>query len=692
MRRFSVLGTVVLVLVFTLFSTPIALAQSPAASSIATPAAVASGIQIADMDLAVDPTQDFWAFANGGWLERAEIPADEGRFGASDELVLKTIAQQLAQLDALMQSDDLLEGSDQWKVVRFFEQGIDMETRNAQGIAPLQPQLDIIASATDLQHLHDLMASSDFGGIPDFFGVEIGSDPADSTLNTLWLWGPALGLPDETFYTGESENTAQAREAYKAVAARFLQRLGMPEADAVVAAQAVYDFEAAMAAQMVTAVESQDFTTVYNPTTLDEMQALYPAIDWQAYLTAFGAPVDGSSIVIDAQQRLMQNLPAILAETEFQTIQNYLTVQLMLVAVPFLDQQMRDIDFGLQQVLTGAQEQEPLERRVLKSANRLMPDALGQLYVAEYFSPEARAEVEQLVDNLIAAFRVRIQNNAWMSQETKTAAIEKLDGMRVKVGYPDTWKSYEDYIVGDSYWATFAESKWVENLRRMGTYGQPVDKSEWWMSPQTVNAGYSAQMNDITFPAAFLQAPFFDADADLASNYGGLGATIGHEITHGFDLRGAQFDKDGNFANWWTEADRAAFAALNQQVAAQYAGVEVLPGLFIDGQLTVTENVADMGGLQVAFDALRLALQQEGDPGDIDGFTQDQRFFIAYAQSWQETARPESLRLMVQSDAHAPAFARGTLPAENMDAFSDAFGIQPGDPMYLAPEDRIVIW
>jgi len=688
MRRFFRLGTFLLVLSLALSSASAALAQTPAASSGAT----AHGIRIADMDLSVAPEDHFWRYANGGWLDRTEIPADRGRFGVVDQLALKTIDQQLAQLDALIRSNTLTEGSDRWKALRFFEQGMDIETREAQGIDPLRPRLDLIASITDLLHLHEAMASTAFSGMPDFFDISVTPDPADSTTNTLWLAGPSLGLPDETYYIDDSESTIEVREAYKHTAAQFFQRTGMSGDDAMTAAQAVLDFETVMASHMVTKREAQDFSTVHNPTTLDEMQTLYPALDWQTYLTALGATVDGSSILIDAQPRLLQSLPDILAATDFQTIQNYLVLQLMLGAAPYLDREMQDIAFGLQQALTGAQEQEPLEQRVLGAANELMPEALGQLYVAEYFPPEAKAEVEQLTANMISAFRIRIQNNAWMSPETKAAAIEKLDAMKVKVGYPDKWKSYEHYVVGDSYWTTRLESSLAESRRQMGAYGQPVDRSEWWMSPQTVDAGYSPWMNDIMFPAAFLQAPFFDPEADLASNYGGIGYAIGHEITHGFDFSGSQFDKDGNYANWWAEADRAAFAALNQQVAGQYSRIEALPGLFIDGQLTVTENVADMGGLQTAFDALQLALQKDGDPGEIDGLTQNQRFFIAEAQSWQEKARPETLRMLVQSNVHAPTFARGSVPAQNMDAFYDAFDIQPGDPMYFPPEDRIVIW
>ncbi len=695
MRRFPLFGTLLIAVLFALSSVAPALAQSPvatpAASPVASPVATTHGIQLADMDLSVDPAQDFYQFANGGWLARTEIPADSASYGVFDALYDKTEEQQFAQLDALMNDNTLEEGSDQWKAVEFYKQGIDMETRNAQGIAPLQPQLDVIAGITDLADMHEKMATPAFNGIPDFFNVGLTADPADSTVNTAWLAGPILGLPDVTYYTEDSDSNIAAREAYKATAAGFFQLIGMSEADATAAAQAVYDFEASLAAQMVTPVEAQDFSTIYNPTTLDDLQTLYPALDWQAYMANAGATVDGSSIVIDSEQRLMENLATTLGETDLETLQNYLTLQTMMGAAPYLSQEVRDIYFGYQQALYGLVEQRKVEQYVLTAVNGLMPEAMGQVYVSEYFSPEAKADIETLVENLIAAFRVRLENNTWMTDETRAAALEKLDAMRVKVGYPDTWQTYENYTIGDSYWSTVNDSLVAEGQEQMAKYGQPVDMGEWWMSPQTVNAGYDPSKNDITFPAAILQAPFYDPDADDASNYGAIGYVIGHEITHAFDLSGSQFDKDGNYVDWWTDADRTAFDALNDEVVAEYDKIEVLPDLFVDGQLTVTENVADMGGLQVAYDALQLALQ-ENDPGEIDGLTQAQRFFIAAAQVWREKMRDEALASQLQSDPHSPGVARATVPAANMDTFYEAFGIEPGDPAYIAPEDRVVIW
>lgn len=693
MRRFHRIGMVLAVALLAFTGASAALAQSPVASPVGSAAASSHGVQIADMDLSADPASDFFRYANGGWMDRTEIPAAYPLYAPYMELTDLTDQQQLDQLNALIAHNTLPIGSDQWKAVTLYQQGIDQATRNAQGILPIQPQLDAIAGVTDLDSLHELMISPDSAGVPDFFNAYTYADLEDSSLTTAWLNGPVLGLPDSSFYTEDSEGNIAAREAYKAAAVQFFQLIGMTEPDATVAAQHVYDFEADLAADMLAPVDWQDASNYYNPISLDDLQALYPALDWQAYMTFLGATVDGSSIVVNPEARLLQHLAAILAATNIETIKQYLSLQVMLSAAPYLDETSQGIGFGLAQALYGMDEQLPIEKDVLGAVNGLMPDALGQLYVSEYFSPEAKADIETLVDQLIAAFRVRLQANAWMSDETKAAAIEKLDAMRVKVGYPDQWRTYENYTIGNSYWGSVVDSLMAESQAQMAKYGQPVDRDLWWMGAQVVNAGYDPSNNDIMFPAAFLQPPYYDPAADLATNYGAIGATIGHEITHGFDLSGSQFDADGNLVDWWTDADLTAFDALNAEVAAQYSEIEVMPGLSVDGQLTVTENVADMGGLQIAWDALQLALQQDGDPGEIDGYTQAQRFFIAYAQSWRAIFRDEYLQTLVQSDEHAPDTVRGVVPSRNMDEFYAAFPeIQTGDPEYLAPDERVVIW
>ena len=342
--------------------------------------------------------------------------------------------------------------------------------------------------------------------------------------------------------------------------------------------------------------------------------------------------------------------------------------------------------------LNGVEEQPPLEERALGAVNGSLGFALGQLYVDEYFPPEAKAAIEELVARLVVATRARIEALDWMSPETKATALGKLDKLRVKVGYPDKWQTYEGVTIEESLAQTQLSASLAESKRQLARIGKPVDRDEWGMLPQEVNAYYNATNNEIVFPAGILQPPFFDFEADDAFNYGGIGAVIGHEITHGFDQGGSQFDAEGNFANWWTEEDLAEFEELTTKVARQYDTVEVLPGLFVDGDLTIGENIADMGGLQIAYDALQAELAAEGDPGLIEGFTPEERFFIAYANSWAEEFREEALRNLILTDEHAPPAVRGVQPARNMDEFFDAFEIEPGEPMYLPPEERIIIW
>jgi predicted metalloendopeptidase len=420
---------------------------------------------------------------------------------------------------------------------------------------------------------------------------------------------------------------------------------------------------------------------------------MYPLLDWEAYIEAAGGRADGSTIVIDSEVELMNDLQTIVTATPIETMRDYLKLQVLMIASDYLSDDFQHALGGLYSAMYGVDSSNDPAVDALNSVNAFLPDALGRAYAATYFSPEAKAQVEQLVANLKEAFEYRLQRNPWMSDVTKLQAIQKLRAMTVKVGYPDQWQSYDSFSIGDSYWATAFDAMAMQTRMAMGSAGLPIDPNQWGMSAQTVNAGYNPTSNDITFPAAILQAPFFDPNADLASNYGAIGYVIGHEITHAFDLQGAQFDLHGNYADWWTASDEEAFTSRNEDVVAAYGSFEVLPDLFIDGQLTVTENVADMGGMQAAYDALQLALQREGDPGAIDGLTQNQRFFISAAQVWREKVRDESLRTQILTDEHSPGIARAVLPALNMDAFYAAFpDVQPGDPEYIAPADRVVIW
>jgi putative endopeptidase len=397
--------------------------------------------------------------------------------------------------------------------------------------------------------------------------------------------------------------------------------------------------------------------------------------------------------VIVTQEAYLDAIDEIVNATNLETIKDYLKLQVLRNTASALTKEMDDTIFDFYgTTLYGVEEQTPDEEQALGAVNGALGFALGKLYVDEYFPPEAKAQIEELVARVKDATRVRIENLEWMTPETKAEALKKLDTMRVKVGYPDEWRTYENVTIGDSYAASVLSANIAEYKRDLARIDEPVDKDEWGMLPQTVNAYYSPTNNEIVFPAAILQPPYFDYQADPAYNYGAIGGTIGHEITHAFDQSGSRFDANGNLENWWTPEDQEEFTALTDRLKAQYDAIEVQPGLFVNGDLTIGENIADLGGMQIAYDALQAELAQDGDPGLIEGLTQDQRFFLAHAFRWAENARPAFLDTLVKTDSHSPAQVRAVEPSRNMDAFFEAFGIEPGDPMWLAPEERIVIW
>jgi predicted metalloendopeptidase len=686
------LVSILIALLIALSAAMPAIAQQ--ASPVASPVAESQhGIRISDMDLSADPAEDFYRFANGNWLDRTEIPADKPRYGVFEELGDLTESQLLDLLGDLSSSDTLVQGSDEWKAVQLYKQGNDLETRNAQGVEPIRPILDHIDAITDLDSFHTYLETASFEYISSLISIFSYADLVDSSVTSAYLSGPYYGLPTRDYYLEDTPDNEAARASYIDASAKLLVETGMTPAAAAEAAQANYDFEKELVTVTYTREEQQDYSLIYNPTSIADLKTTYPLMDWDAYLTALGIP-DVTQLIV-TEPRYLAALAGIVEKTPIETLKSYLTLEAIWSFSSNLSEKIEEIAFDYQgTTLYGLTEQEPIEKRTLGQVNALLGDAIGKLYVAEYFPPEAKATIETLVSDLIAAYRERLETNAWLSPETKEIALAKLDAMRVKVGYPDAddWLDYQDVDVADSYAITLLNASNAFYRRGLAEVGKPVDRDRWNMNVQTVNAGYDTLNNDITFPAAILQPPFFDYQADPASNFGAIGFVIGHEITHGFDQQGSQFDKDGNFANWWTDADAAAFQELNDRVVAQYDAIEVLPDLFVNGQITIGENVADMGGLQVAYQALHTALAASGDPGEIDGFTQDQRFFIAAAQVWHEKSRNDYLETLIATDEHSPATVRGTQPLRNMDTFYDAFEIFPGDAMYLAPEERVVIW
>ena len=662
----------------------------------------APGVNPADMDLAVDPGADFYRFANGGWLDRTELPADEASYGTyPNELQDRNTALLVGLLTELGAAGTVRPDSDEWKAVRYFQQGTDLAARDAAGIEPIRPQLDEIDAIPDLAGFHQYLQGATFDGIVGgLLPIQVSADQQDSQVNTLYLGGPSLGLPVRDYYLEDDEANEPIRAAYRQTSAELLSYLGDDPERARAAADAVDDLERRLAEPTLTREQRQDRSLTYNPTAVADLPARYPLMDWPGYLQTLG--LRGMETVIVTEPGYLDALPAIVAATPVETLKDYLRLRLLWNLSESLTSAIEETAFDFHgRVLGGVEEMRPIEERTLDQVNGLMGEAVGKLYVAEAFPPEAKAQVEELVADVKVAFQRRLEANSWMSPETKAKALEKLAALDVKVGYPDVWRSYEAVEVGDSYGETTLNALNAELRRNLAQAGRRVDPDEWFTPPQTVSAYYTAVFNEILLPAGILQPPFFDHQADPAANYGAVGLVIGHEITHGFDLQGSQFDAQGNLASWWTPQDNDRFQALNDRVVAQYGAIEALPGVFLNGQITVTENVADMGGVQVAYDALQRRLASDGAPlppppsteaSAGPNLTPEQRFFVAVATVWRQETREEALRTQVQAGIHAPARVRATQPIRNMDAFHEAFGIGPDDPMYLPPEERIVVW
>ncbi|MGH2618114.1 MAG: M13 family metallopeptidase, partial [Thermomicrobiales bacterium] len=615
------------------------------APSVATSVAIAQnptyGIDLAHMDLAVSPREDFYRFANGGWLDQTQIPDDKSSYGTFTELSDLTIEQLLAILDdAVAGKLSLANGSDEAKAARMWQQGIDTATRDALGLSPIEPILAEIDAIADLPAYHEFLHGAQFKGLRGSLPIGVSPDLRDSGMNAVYLGGPWLGLPNRDYYLEDGNDDVRA--AYIETNAKLLQRLGaVPEA-ARDAAQAVYDLEADLAATTLTREERQNPELSYNPLTVAEIEERYPGMSWGSYLDELD--IAGTERIIVTQVEYLDQLGAILEKTPIETLRDYLRLQLVWNFSNNLDLAMEETAFTFLQSLGGQPDMAPIEERALIQTSGLMGDALGKLYVAEHFPPEAKAEMTDLVDRIVAAFGERIERNEWMTPETRQKALAKLATLRVKVGYPDEWETYEEADVGESYAETVLSAANASLRESLAEAGLPVDREEWGMNAQTANAYYSPLNNEIVFPAAILQPPFFDYRADPASNFGAIGFIIGHEITHGFDLQGSRFDENGNLENWWTAEDRERFEALNEDLVAQYDAIEVLPDLFVNGQITVTENAADLGGIETAYDALQSLLADQTDIGTPTAAAEtssgielspEERFFIAAATVWR---------------------------------------------------------
>jgi len=654
------------------------------------------GINLSNMDTKVSPGQDFFRYVNGSWLEKTEIPSDRNSWGSFNELRQKTDNDALAILKEASKDPKYKSNTDQGKAIALFNTIMDTVGRNKNGVKPLQPYLkkiDAIKNVTDLQNFFIEMQPQ---GAIGFFGVYVGADAKNSNKNSVNLSPGGLGLSDKDYYNADDKDSKEKREKYEVHVARMMQYLGESPAKAKESAKQILALEIELSAPRLDRVERRDRRKQYNPTAVADLKKNTPSIQWDKYFTGIGmAKLDTVNV---AQPRYMIALEKTLTEKKVEAWKEYLKWTLLNRTASTLSTDIENANFDFYgKTLTGALKQRPREEVALQVINGVTGEALGKLYVEKLFPAEAKDKAKNMIANVMLAYENRINALPWMSAETKTKAIEKLKKLTIKIGYPDKWKDYSKLELknvneGGTYFDNSRNiSKWAyaENLAKLG---KPVDKTEWGMSPQTVNAYFNPSYNEIVFPAAILQPPFYNYQADEAVNYGGIGAVIGHEISHGFDDSGARYNADGNLVDWWTADDLKQFTALGTKLADQYSALEPLPGIHVDGKFTLGENIGDLGGINAAYDGLQLYLKANGNPGLIDGFTPEQRFFISWATVWRTKSRDEAIKSQVKTDPHSPGMYRAVVPIQNVDAFYQAFGIKKGDAMYVEPEKRVKIW
>lgn len=650
------------------------------------------GIILENMDTSVDPKQDFYSFVNGNWVKTNTIPDDESRWGGFGVLRKSTRADVLEIIKTSKELGKYEEGSDQKKALLIFESELDTVARNEAGIEPIKPLLNAINSINNLSDMQTVYAKT-VGVSAPFAGIGANPDLNDSSMNTAWVFPGGLGLQRD-YYLDQDSKSKEIRGQYKDHIARMFQFMEYDETSARKAAELVLKLETELAQPRLDKVESRDIRNFNNPRSVSQLQEITPAIDWNKFIADMGVTQQVDTVLV-MQPKYMAALNSFLKSTSIEDIKTLMTWSTIDNAAGFLTTEIEKANWEFySKTLNGSKQMRPAEERALGTVDGSVGEAIGKLYVEAKFPPEAKEKAEKMIANVIKAFQNRIKVLDWMSEETKTKAIEKLDKFTVKIAYPDEWEDYSKMMVkeGNSYAENMlAVGKWALE-KNISEIGQPVDKKEWGMSPQTVNAYFNPLNNEIVFPAAILQPPFYNYTADEAVNYGGIGAVIGHEISHAFDDSGARFDGDGNVNNWWTPEDLTEFEKRGNALAEQYSAIEVMDSVFINGKFTLGENIGDLGGVLGAYDGLQLFFEENGRPEDIDGFTAEQRFFMSWATVWRTLTRDDALRTQIKTDPHSPGIYRATQPLKNIDAFYEAFDIKVGDDMYLAPEKRVRIW
>lgn len=653
-------------------------------------AVMTSGIDLTNLDTTAVQGADFYQYACGGWMKKHPLTNEYSRFGSFDMLA-ENNREQLKGLIVEIAAGQNAQGTIGQKIGDIYKLAMDSVKLNADGVTPIQADLEKIASVKDKSEIVPLMAELAHSGVFPYFSFYVGADIMDSKSNLFQLYQGGISLGEKEYYLDNDDVTVNIRNKYKEHIVKMFQLAGFDEAAAKKKMEAVMDIETRIAKASFSAVEQRNPAANYHKMSLDELKKEIPGIDWDAFLNGIG--VKGVTELSVSQVDPIKEVEKIINSLPVENQIAYMQWSLIDRAAGYLSDDLMAQNFDFYgKTLSGKQTNQPRWKRAVSTVNGVLGEAVGQMYVEKYFPAAAKERMVQLVKNLQTALGERIRNLEWMGDSTKIKAIEKLNSFYVKVGYPDKWRDYTGLnIEKDSYWANVKRATEFELDYMLSKAGKPVDRDEWGMTPQTVNAYYNPTTNEICFPAGILQYPFFDMNADDAFNYGAIGVVIGHEMTHGFDDQGRQFDKDGNLKDWWTAEDAKRFEERAQVMVNFFDSIQVLPGLNANGSLTLGENIADHGGLQVSFQAFKNATKDA--PLLVkDGFTPEQRFFLSYAGVWAGNIRDEQIRLQTKSDPHSLGRWRvnGALP--QIGAWYDAFGIKEGDPMYLAPEKRVSIW
>ena len=646
------------------------------------------GLELSAMDASVHPGDDFYNYVSGSWMKTAKIPADKPAWGSFYMLMEKTDEQCLSILDDLLKKE-YPKGSEGEKIQTLYKEYISWDKRNADGLKPLElyfQKIDAIHSLNDLQNYLQEMTSKRANYICP---IGVYADMKNSKMNAVYLGNFALGLGKD-YYQKENPSNTEALAKYQDYVADIFKVLKDPLPQEK--AKQIVALEKNIAKYMLTSEEENNPNLSYNPVTTKELSTLVKNLNLPELLEKVGVHTDG---VILTEIGLYKHYDTFINEKNLPLIKDYLKYKLVTLNSNFLTQELNDLTFNFyNKYLMGQQEQRPMNKRALELINGILGEAFGKLYVEKYFPEKAKDQMLTLIDYLKKSFAQHIKNVTWMGDTTKEKAMEKLHKFSVKVGYPDKWEDYSKLTMNP-------EVSLFENITQVGEWafqkamdkvGKEVDKTKWVLPPQTVNAYYDPTSNEIVFPAGILQPPFFSFEADPAVNFGGIGGVIGHEMTHGFDVSGAEFDANGNLQNWWEPADKENFQKATEALAKQYDQYEPVKGIFVNGTMTNVENIADLGGVNIAFDALQMYLKDHGSVGKISGFTQEQRFFLAWASVWRTLSTDQYITNQVKVDPHSPDYLRAFAPLTNVDAWYKAFDVKEGDKLYRKPEDRVKIW